>query len=798
MPRSQIPALAIGACLLTGLLAGSASAKDEKDNGKDAPRGQVQQQIQQRAQEQPRPREQPKPPTSQPRSSGQSGSPGGGSLRQQLQQQTPQPQPRIQQPSQPQTPRALPQSQGQGGSRNLPDLRGSQSNPPSLRDRLPSGGQNLPNQPSSDQQLRNRLQQQADDLRKQPGRTTPPGGQLDRDALKGRIEALKPQPGTADPSRDRLKDAQDQLKGRTGDLRDRPPTQPDRLPDQARDRLRDAQDQLKGRTGDRLPTQPDQARDRLQDQLKGRTGDRLPTQPDPARDRLRDAQDQLKGRTGDLRDRTPTQSGRLTDQTRDRLQDVEKQLRDRERRDGVDVGRAGQKATPLRIDKNGVFTNLKDHPDLKNVLDRDNIRRPEDLHNAFDKLQNSRELQARLRESNLRVTDLSGAFQTRLRRNDVDIQRISNTNIGRQININQQFNLAVHGDVARQLNLHQTIIRSGGWSRRPYVGPIYSGYTQAAFSSWYAGPGFYPAYAWTPVWSPWVSWTWWNYCLPIYDPRPFVVRPIYWYDPCPPIVVYDYPQWQPLPVVTSGTWVDVPPAIVDTGFDLQLLAVRFVDPGHKEEDYGPRYRIWLRNNSRAAIGGPFNVTIVAANGPELEGELPQAGVTVPEMDADTVIPVDVRLPFDANRMNITAQGQRTPFTHLHVLVDSHRDLQEDDESNNGAILDRQEILPVDPAAFSTDVTAAAPGSLVSLAGEGFGPEPGELLVMVEGQALPAEIYGWYDLGVNFKLPELNVGRATPIELLVVRGDGAASNPVTISLTPEQLLGEAPLPPEPVE
>ncbi|HUQ70509.1 MAG TPA: hypothetical protein VM165_13340, partial [Planctomycetaceae bacterium] len=329
-----------------------------------------------------------------------------------------------------------------------------------------------------------------------------------------------------------------------------------------------------------------------------------------------------------------------------------------------------------------------------------------------------------------------------------------------------------------------------------YLGPVYGGYTRSAYSSWYTGPGFYPPYAWTPIWSPWVSWTYWDHCLPIYDPRPFWNRPIYWYDPCPPIVYYDYPVWQPLPVVTSGTWVDVPPAIVDTGFDLQLLAVRFVDPGYKEENDGTRLRVWVRNNSRAAIGAPFNVTIVAANGTELAGDLPQAGVTVPSMDADEVVPIDLRLPYEANRMNILENGQRTPFTHLHILVDSHRDLQENDEANNGAVIARTDILPVDPAAFSTDVTAAAPGQLVSLAGEGFGPEPGELLVIVGGKPVQAEIYGWYDLGVNFKLPNVDVNDATPVEILVVRGDGAASNPVTISLTPEQLLGQAPLPPVP--
>ena len=46
---------------------------------------------------------------------------------------------------------------------------------------------------------------------------------------------------------------------------------------------------------------------------------------------------------------------------------------------------------------------------------------------------------------------------------------------------------------------------------------------------------------------------------------------------------------------------------------LQLLAVRFVDPGHPEEKTGPRYRVWFRNNSDLAIDKPFDVKNVYTN-----------------------------------------------------------------------------------------------------------------------------------------------------------------------------------------
>ncbi|MDP1799262.1 MAG: hypothetical protein Q8K78_17335, partial [Planctomycetaceae bacterium] len=361
--------------------------------------------------------------------------------------------------------------------------------------------------------------------------------------------------------------------------------------------------------------------------------------------------------------------------------------------------------------------------------------------------------------------------------------------------IDSQFALYRRGDVARQLNLNINLINSGGWRSRP-IGPVFSNYTHHHFSSWYPGPSWCPQYCWTPQWQPWVSWSFWNWCVPIYDPRPFICRP-YIYDPCPPIVIYEYPVWQPLPVVTCGTWIDIPQVVIDTGFDLELLAVRFIDPGHQEENLGPRYRVWLRNNSAAAIGAPFNVTLVAANGPQLAGELPQAGTTVPSIDANATVPVDIRLPLNANRLGRAADGTVVPFSHLHVLVDSHRDLAENNEANNGAILDRGTIYPVDPAGFSTDVTAASTGSMVSLAGEGFGPEPGQLLVTVNGQTQAAEVHGWYDLGVYFKVPDFNLGQAADAQIIVVRGDSAVSNPVELDLAPQGWLQEAELPPAPV-
>jgi hypothetical protein len=91
---------------------------------------------------------------------------------------------------------------------------------------------------------------------------------------------------------------------------------------------------------------------------------------------------------------------------------------------------------------------------------------------------------------------------------------------------------------------------------------------------------------------------------------------------------------------------------------------------------------------------------------------------------------------------------------------------------------------VDPAAFELDPAAAVTGSQVLLAGEGFGPQPGQVLVHLGNIELQAEIRGWYDLGVQFVLPNLPLAGPTPADVIVIRADGAAANPLEVTITPQ--------------
>lgn len=391
------------------------------------------------------------------------------------------------------------------------------------------------------------------------------------------------------------------------------------------------------------------------------------------------------------------------------------------------------------------------------------------------------------------LPEVSGFHQDRLAKPD-SFQHWQQSKLGQKLGLEQQFQFQRQGDLSRRLNLSTNLINAGGWAKHRQHGVYAAGYTSSAFSSWYAGGGCFPKHAWTPTWSPWVNWSYWDACPVLYDPRPNFCIPFV-YGPCLPWVYYGYPVWVTLPVVPCGIWIDVSPVIVTSGLDLQLLAVRFVDNGHSQQNLGPRYRVWVRNNSPVQIATPFSVLLLASNDQSPTVELPQSGVVVPSMDIGETKALDIRLPLAANRLGVTPEGYRVPFTYLHALVDSHQQIPELFEDNNGAVLARTDILPVDPAAFSTDLTAAAPESVLTIAGEGFGPEPGQVIVSIYGQHVQAEIHGWYDLGIQFAVPNFALTQPVDAEVLVGRGDSAVSNPLTVRLVPREKLGKAAVIPE---
>jgi hypothetical protein len=551
------------------------------------------------------------------------------------------------------------------------------------------------------------------------------------------LDGKAPRPGQTDPSKPPREPGSSNVPGRDGGRPDRTPSNPARDADRP-----DPKNPLPGERN--IP-------EKKRDPGLNRDSETPRTGTGAAANR-RDADDQARGGASDdhpglTKARTGT-----------------------ERRDGT--------VKQLRIDPQ----QLQREPGVQAaVRELQSVRDVAQLDRAFSTLETS------TRSSHLAalpIDRVAGRFQAVVQ--DNRFSPIIQSDLGQRYSLDRQFQLFAVGDIARQLNFNTTLVTNGGWDNR-LVGPIYNRYTSSAFSAWYPGPQWYPTYAWTPTWSPWVQWSFWNTVSPIYDPRPFVVRP-YTYEVAPIVRTFEYPVWQELPVVAAGTWVDVPEVAVSAGDDLQLLAVRFVDPGHMQENIGPRYRVWFRNNAEADLPEGFDVTLFASEAKELSDQVVQSGVRVPRIAGKDTIAVDVRLPAEANQLVTNDDQDRVPFRYLHAVVDSGNLLKEADEENNGVMLARNDIFQVDPAAFSTNVTVAAPSSVISLAGEGFGPEPGEVIVSVGDRQESAEIRGWYDLGIQITVPNLDVADVQKAEVLVIRGDGAASNPVPLDIASEDAIG----------
>ncbi len=389
---------------------------------------------------------------------------------------------------------------------------------------------------------------------------------------------------------------------------------------------------------------------------------------------------------------------------------------------------------------------------------------------------------------------------------DADLARIAAGPTAQKFKLAEQYRLMQHGDAARRLDLHKHGPKLGnrdqglpayrfdlkhGPNHPPkhhpnfHRGKVSPNYAQHCVKLHYRGPSFFAGMCLYPRWSSWVAWSWgFHHRGPLaWDPRPVWCRPAF-YDPCPTWVYWETPVFLSLPEEPCGTWIDVKPIVIAEDLtDVQLLAVRFVDPGHPDENLGPRYRVWFRNNGSRAITQPFDVMLFGGTNDRLSADLPQAGVRVTGVEPNAIQSVDIRLPVEANAIGRDDQGNPAPFTTLHVLVDAGRELSEITRADNGVNLPAIEVLPVDPAAFELDPAAAKPGDEVVLAGEGLGPEPGQVLVHVNGIEMEAEIQGWYDLGVRWTMPKLMVAAPTEAEVIIIRGDGAATNPLKLMINP---------------
>ncbi len=508
------------------------------------------------------------------------------------------------------------------------------------------------------------------------------------------------------------------------------------------------------------------------DQLDGKI-DKLPKQARDALDRAK-----LPKQARDALDRAEVKRDlKLGDHDRD---DFKKDSKDILGNADVDDKKFDGKGLPKNFDRGDVINREPKISDRKRELE-DRLGIDESNRDKYDMLHHRIKHDGRLDD----VTVAKLAKQNWLEKGDRDhFEKLARSSKLQKYRLDEQYHLHDNGDIARRLDLHDDLERRGGWQHR-HVGRIDHHYrNHCAFRS-YWGPSWYPRRCWYPVWGSWVSWSWGFHCDPWFDPRPIFCRPVI-YDPCPRWVVWQYPVWQPLPVVAAGTWVDVPQIVVDRGWDVQLLAVRFVDPGHLEQNLGSSYRVWLRNNSRTDVNQAFNVVLMGVDGLLPNDRRVEVGQRVPSLAAGQTLAIDLRLPL----MPDGRAGEPFAFSNVHVLVDANRELRDTELTNNGAVIDRGDIQPVDPATFNADSDIVEPGMVINVAGEGLGPEPGQVMLQVGNDTYQPEILGWYDLGVQVRVPEVAAAGLASGDLVIIRGDGAAANPLTLQIAGAEVAGRA--------
>jgi hypothetical protein len=161
----------------------------------------------------------------------------------------------------------------------------------------------------------------------------------------------------------------------------------------------------------------------------------------------------------------------------------------------------------------------------------------------------------------------------------------------------------------------------------------------------------------------------------------------------PPIVPIPFPIFWPL--FAGGGHCPAPCYEVPTiggeaipataAADLVLEDVQYVEPATLL--VGPAYRVKFRNQGAEAVG-TFRVALFAGMDGRVSEDAPRATVEVPGLAGGESRELTLRLPRTAMTLTSAATGRPAAFTHLFVAVDLDNGVNESDETNNVAIVER--------------------------------------------------------------------------------------------------------------
>ncbi|MEX2138517.1 MAG: CARDB domain-containing protein [Pirellulales bacterium] len=125
-------------------------------------------------------------------------------------------------------------------------------------------------------------------------------------------------------------------------------------------------------------------------------------------------------------------------------------------------------------------------------------------------------------------------------------------------------------------------------------------------------------------------------------------------------------------------------------FDLELINVEMLAAGNRDTKLGPRFKVTVRNTGKRDLE-KFLVSLVACKATQIDSSSLHASTTVERLAAGEETILEVTLPVEALSLNRDANGSSTPFNTLIAAVDSDERVNEGDEENNLALIDRVSI-----------------------------------------------------------------------------------------------------------
>jgi hypothetical protein len=253
----------------------------------------------------------------------------------------------------------------------------------------------------------------------------------------------------------------------------------------------------------------------------------------------------------------------------------------------------------------------------------------------------------------------------------------------------------------------------------------------------------------------------------------------------PPVVV-----GQPVPVpqggvpAQPGAPLQGQPAQAQGQLNLQLVDVRLVEPGVPDQKLGPRFRLFVKNASPFGIGRPIDLVVAAGIDRKFQQGLPATVERVSGLAPGQVATLEVRLPLESMAMQYPGEEKPAPFSTLFVMVADQQDLLGNATIKPLAILPRIGIQFVDLALQKPADARVPTGAVVTLAGEGFGIDGGQVVLSLGGAKLVGQVVNWGPTAIQVKLPELALAAPTPAQIIVARADGQSAPAMEMQIMPE--------------